>query len=84
MNDQFDELTKNMAQSVTRRGALTRLGVGLAGALMAWLADKAAANQRNCLPPGTSCRHNSGGGNRCCSGICTSDGESNTKYGYCL
>ena len=31
MNDKFDELTKSMAQSVTRRGALKRFGVGLAG-----------------------------------------------------
>ena len=31
MNNQFDELTKNLAQSVTRRGALMKLGVGLAG-----------------------------------------------------
>jgi hypothetical protein len=31
MNNQFDELTKGMAQSITRRGALKRLGVGLAG-----------------------------------------------------
>src|ERR1043166_6751220 len=31
MNDQFDELTKGFAQSVTRRGALKKFGVGLAG-----------------------------------------------------
>ena len=31
MNDQFDELAKGMAQSVTRRGALKKFGVGLAG-----------------------------------------------------
>src|SRR5262252_9453214 len=30
MNDKFDELAKNMAQSVTRRGALKKFGVGLA------------------------------------------------------
>jgi len=28
---QFDELTKSMAQSVTRRAALKKFGVGLAG-----------------------------------------------------
>ena len=30
MNNQFDELTRNMARSVTRREALKKLGVGLA------------------------------------------------------
>src|SRR5438128_1911586 len=33
MNNQFGELTKCMAQSVTRRAALKKFGVGLAGAL---------------------------------------------------
>src|SRR6267378_557518 len=31
MKNQFDELTKGLAQSVTRRAALKRFGVGLAG-----------------------------------------------------
>ncbi len=31
MNDKFDELAKGLAQSVTRRGALKKFGVGLAG-----------------------------------------------------
>ena len=31
MNNQFDELTKSLAQSVTRRAALKKLGVGFAG-----------------------------------------------------
>ncbi len=31
MNDKFDELAKGLAQSVTRRGALKRFGLGLAG-----------------------------------------------------
>jgi len=31
MNDQFDELTKSIAQSVTRRAALKKFGLGLAG-----------------------------------------------------
>ena len=37
MNDKFDELAKGLAQSVTRRQALRRFGVGLAGALLASL-----------------------------------------------
>ena len=35
MNNQFDELTKSMAQSVTRRAALKKFGVGLAGMALA-------------------------------------------------
>jgi hypothetical protein len=35
MNNQFDELTKNLAQSVTRRGALKKFGLGLAGMALA-------------------------------------------------
>ena len=37
MNHKFDELTKNMAQSVTRRAALKRFGIGLAGMALAGL-----------------------------------------------
>ena len=43
MNDKFDELAKNMAQSVTRRGALKKFGVGLAGAVLASLGLNALA-----------------------------------------
>ncbi len=35
MNNQFDELTKSLAQSVTRRAALKKFGVGLAGMALA-------------------------------------------------
>jgi hypothetical protein len=35
MNNQFDELTKNVAQSVTSRVALKRLGLGFAGLALA-------------------------------------------------
>src|SRR6266478_2505772 len=44
MNDKFDELAKNMAQSVTRRGALKKFDVGLAasgGVGFGWLAQSA-------------------------------------------
>src|SRR5262245_21922928 len=35
MNNQFDEFTKSLAQPVTRRAALKRFGVGLAGVALA-------------------------------------------------
>ncbi len=48
MNDKFDELAKNMARSVTRRGALKKFGVGLAGIALACfgLANKAQAGNK--------------------------------------
>ena len=51
MNNQFDELTKALAQSVTRRGALKKFGLGLAGALLVsvGLTNKAeAASSTRC------------------------------------
>ena len=51
MNAKFDELAKSMAQSVTRRGALKKFGVGLAGFVLATfgLATNAEAGGGGCL-----------------------------------
>ena len=64
MNDQFDELAKGMAQSVTRRGALKKFGAGLAGIALAslGLANDAHAGGA----PGTYCQSN----RDCASRIC--------------
>ncbi len=45
MTNKFDDLTKKLAQTVTRRAAFKRFGVGLAGMALAsfGLADKASA-----------------------------------------
>jgi hypothetical protein len=69
MNSKFDELTKSMAQSVTRRSALKKFGVGLAGMALAafGLANKAEARQKICLPDGSICFL---GGTPCCHGVC--------------
>ncbi len=58
MNEKFDELAKGWAQSVTRRGALKRFGVGLAGVAIACfgLANKARADQCGGCPQGQRCR----------------------------
>jgi hypothetical protein len=52
MNHQFDNLTKAVAQSATRRGALKKFGVGLAAMALACfgLANKADAyNGKQCF-----------------------------------
>ena len=50
MNDKFDELTKGLAQSVTRRGAFKKFGAGIAGIALATLglANKAEARTFHC------------------------------------
>jgi hypothetical protein len=55
MNHRFDELTKNLAQSGTRRAALQKFSVGLASMALACfgLANKSQAGQspicENCI-----------------------------------
>jgi hypothetical protein len=46
MNNKFDESNQNLAESVTRRAALKKFGVGLAGMVLAGFefANKAEAN----------------------------------------
>ena len=55
MNNKFDELTKSMAQSVTRRGALKKFGIGLAGMALACFGLANRAEARNCIPSGYIC-----------------------------
>jgi hypothetical protein len=70
MNNQFDELAKGMAQSVTRRRALKKFGVGLAGMVLACfgLANRTQAKNSGCIPSGHTCDPTNPG--QCCSGIC--------------
>jgi hypothetical protein len=67
MNDKFDELTKSMAQSLTRRGALKKFGAGLAGMVLAsfGLVNK-GHGETACLPNGLYCTTDKD----CCSGTC--------------
>ena len=64
MNEQFDELARGLAQSVTRRQALRRFGGGLAGIALATLgfASSAKADPKpkthfhcNCSVTGYGC-----------------------------
>src|SRR4051812_45831352 len=61
MNNKFDELTKGLAQSTTRRAALKKFGSGITGIALATLglASKAQADPKkpghrkcnHCVPP---------------------------------
>ena len=52
MNNQFDELTKSLAQSVTRRAALKKFGLGLAGMALACFGLTNSARAGGHCPPG--------------------------------
>ena len=68
MNNGFDELAKGLAQSTTRRRALKKFGVGLAGMGLACfgLVNLAEAKDKKCLPAGSLCTYNK----ECCSHVC--------------
>ena len=79
MNDKFDELAKGLAQSVTRRGALKKFGLGLAGIALAslGLANQAQAGKKpyhcNCklgYDYGCSARYGFGADGSACTGYC--------------
>jgi hypothetical protein len=57
MNDKFDELAKGLAQSVTRRGALKKFGLGIVGIALATfgLPNQAQAFQCNCKKANYGC-----------------------------
>ncbi len=71
MYNKFDELAQGLAQSVTRRQALKRFGVGLAGMALACfgLPNKAEAN--NCQTCLENCKAG-GGGVQFCHDLCFS------------
>ena len=94
MNNQLDELAKGFAQSVTRRGALKKFGLGLSGLALAML-----GLQNNAYAdPSGHCRSyaDCAGGLACCNGKCVDINfdEHNcgscgnhcpgTKYRYCM
>jgi hypothetical protein len=80
MNNKFDELTKSLAQSVSRRAALKKFGVGLAGMALACfgLANRAEA-QGDC-----GCVTNADclSGNVCASGFCV-PAWCHREFNYC-
>ena len=92
MNNKFDELTKSLAQSVTRRQAFKKFGLGLAGMALACfgLANRAEA-QGKCWQAGVLCfrgllsldPNGSKHCGRCCSGSCRCYQDWIYKNCYC-
>ena len=90
MNNPFDELTKDLAQSVTRRAALKKFGLGLAVMALACFGLANQAQAAKCVKFGGPCTT----GADCCSGWCGSDGtcwcvsdrdcQGNPKRTYCV
>lgn len=86
MNTKFDELTKSMAQSITRKQALRKFGIGLAGMALACfgLAKKAEAG------PGCSAHVDCPAANphccnwkKCTTYTCPTDTFWSTDAAYC-
>ena len=95
MNNKFDELTKSVAQSVTRRAALKKFSVGLAGMAVACfgLANVARGEKAKTCATNSDCHS----GQFCSNGVCTdvlSDcdrcifgcmlGSKGTSHGTCV
>jgi len=75
--NKFDELAKGMAQSTTRRQAFKKLGVGLAGMVLACIGvlSKAQAGGSN-LCCTYECYNSIMGGKPVSSKVCVGPGES--------
>jgi hypothetical protein len=68
MNDKFDQLAKGVAESVTRRQALKRFGLGVAAMVVACFGLTSKAESKNCIQGGFECgRPRLGGCGDCCS-----------------
>src|SRR5437016_4040836 len=73
MDKQFDELSKSLAEGVSRREALRKFGIGLAGVLLACLGigGGASADQRVKCASSADCSNLGFYSPGCCKGICT-------------
>ena len=67
MNNKFDELAKGLAQSTTRRQALKKFGVGLAGMALACFGLAGVAEAAACIQAGGICGADAK--HKCCKGL---------------
>src|ERR1051326_8738409 len=65
MDKQFDELSKSLAEGVSRRGGLKKFGFGLAVVLLAAVGIQGAASAKPCASS-ADC----GKSQQCCGGTC--------------
>jgi hypothetical protein len=81
MNDnKFDELAKGLAESVTRRCALKRFGLGLAGLVLTALGVADQAQASHCKSLGQRCHDAS----ECCLGLYCNAGFLIGRNGVCV
>ena len=66
-HDRFDDLTRALATTRSRRQFLKTLAGGATGGLLALLGVGAAAADDTCKPVGKKCNKDG----QCCSGLCT-------------
>ena len=91
MNNKFDELTKQMAQSVTRRGALKKFSLGLAGIALATFGLANRTEAAKAQPCGTDADCDKRQREICYFGYCARSCSSNKdcprptvcQYGVC-
>ena len=88
MNREFDELTKNLARSVSRRAALKKFCVGLTGMVLACFGLASKGEAGGCHPTGYLCYSGTKGStrghcNNCCSGGFTCGGLGGVTTCYC-
>jgi len=76
MNNQFDELAKGLAQSVTRRGALKKFGLGLVGIALASLGLVNKAQAGRACATSADCPANK----ICLNGICQPTSKGNCNH----
>ena len=80
MNNKFDELAKGLAQSVTRRQALKRFGVGLVGMALTCLGLSSPAQASG----NKTCKSDADCGSwTCCSGACVNLAFDPSNCGKC-
>ena len=78
MDNQFDELSKSLAEGVSRREALRKFGLGIAGVLLATLGLSRAASAAPCPKGQVHCGNGKDGiccpyGYYCSNGACYPD-----------
>ena len=73
VNSPFDELTRSMAQSVTRRAALKRFGVGLAGMALTCFGIATAAHAGKLKPRNCDADTDCLSGEICCESLCVAE-----------